>query len=293
MNARFVLVTGCTGQQGGAVTKALLKNGHRVRGLTRNPDSAKAKQLSDLGVEVVAGDFTDSSSLVRAATGVDAMYAMTTPFESSEEAETEQGLELIKAAKQAGVGHFVYSSVGSADQKTGIPHFDSKYKVEEVLVASGLPYSISAPVYFMDNLLSPWTLPGVKEGTLAQAMPGDRPLQQIALADIGAFATALIERRERVFGHRFDIAGDELTNIELVHTLSGIIGREITYQGFPADAMRAQSEDMATMYEWFDSTGYNADIAGLKSQFPEIGWHDFKTWSQKIDWTGLLEESNA
>lgn len=286
--SRFVLVTGATGQQGGAVVRALLSKGHQVRGLTRNVDSPKAQALTAKGVAVVAGDFTNHESLVEAATGVDAIYAMTTPFEQGMEAETAQGLAMIKAAKEAGVGHLVYSSVASADRNTGIPHFDSKYEVEKVLVDSGIPYSISAPVYFMDNLLAPWTLPSLKEGALSAPMPGDRLLQQIAVDDIGQFAVALIERRERVFGERFDIAGDDLTNNDLTEILSRILDREIKYQGFPAQVMKEQNEDMGIMYEWFDKTGYAADISALKQNFPEVGWQTFESWAQSLDWSSIL-----
>ncbi len=89
--SRFVLVTGATGQQGGAVVQALLANGHRVRGLTRNTTSAAALRLAAQGVEMVAGDFTNPDALVAAARGVDAIYAMTTPFEQGVDAETAQG----------------------------------------------------------------------------------------------------------------------------------------------------------------------------------------------------------
>ena len=85
--SKFVLVTGATGQQGGAVVQALLARGHRVRGLTRNAQSASATRLAAQGVEMVSGDFTDHDSLVRAATGVDAIYAMSTPFEKGMEAD--------------------------------------------------------------------------------------------------------------------------------------------------------------------------------------------------------------
>ena len=291
--SKFVLVTGATGQQGGGVVDALLAKGHRVRGITRNVNSDKARGLADRGVEVVAGDFTNHESLVSAASGVDAIYAMTTPFEKGMDAETAQGVAMINAAKEAGVGHFVYSSVGDANKATGIPHFDSKYEVEKVLEESGIPYSISAPVYFMDNLVSPWTLPGVIQGTISAAMPGDRKLQQVAVADIGKFAVALIERGERVFGQRFDIAGDELTGNEMVNILSGILGREINYQGFPVEGLKAQNEDMGLMYEWFDTTGYSANIASLKNEFPDVGWLDFKSWASALNWDALLEAKPA
>lgn len=280
-----VLVTGATGQQGGAVAQALLARGHRVRGLTRNTASPAAVQLAEKGAELVAGDFTDGDSLTRAMTGVDAVYAMTTPFEAGEEAETRQGIVLIEAAKKAGIKHFVYSSVGSADRQTGIPHFDSKYRVEEVLVASGLPYTISAPVFFMENLLAPWMAPGLQEGKISMALPGNRRLQQIAVADIGAFAAALIERGERVFGKRYDIAGDELTFDEVAALLTKRLGRPIVYQGFPAEALRSQSEDMARMFEWFASTGYSTDLALLRRDFPDVAWQHYQTWAGGLKWT--------
>src|SRR5438067_11819567 len=225
--SRLVLVTGATGNQGGACVEALLTRGHRVRALTRNSASPAANRLRELGVEIAVGDFTDHDSLVRAARGVDAVYAMGTPFEGSEK-ETAQGITVTDTAKAAGVAHLIYSSVASANRATGIPHFDSKYEVEKHLQASGVPYTIVAPVYFMENLLEPWLVPGLRQGKLAMALPARRSLQQVAVADIGAFVAAVIERGERgdtVFGRRFDIAGDELTGEEAAATLSKVTGR--------------------------------------------------------------------
>ena len=290
-DSKLVLVTGATGNQGGAVVQALLSQGHRVRALTRNASSPAAKRLNQQGVEIAVGDFTDQDSLVRATRGVDAVYTMTTPFEQGVEVETAQGIAITDAAKTTGVGHLVYSSVASADQATGIPHFDSKYEVEKHIVSSGVPYTIIAPVFFMENLLLPWTLPGLREGKLAQAMPGTRPLQQISVTDIGAFAAAVIERGNTVFGQRYDIAGDELTGDEAVTILSKVTGRDIHYEGFPPDVLRGQSEDLALMYEWFDHTGYVADIESLRRNFPEVKWHNFKEWVHKQDWR-ILDSSN-
>ncbi len=126
-----VLVTGATGQQGGAVARILLKRGHRVRGFTRRANSPAARQLERLGAELAIGNFDDPASIERAAVGVDAVYAMATPYEAGVEVETRQGITLVDAVKAAGVEHLIYSSVASADQNTGIPHFDSKYKIEQ------------------------------------------------------------------------------------------------------------------------------------------------------------------
>ncbi|MCZ6872832.1 MAG: NmrA/HSCARG family protein [bacterium] len=284
--SKLVLVTGATGNQGGAVVQALVKQGNQVRALTRNPTSPAAKRLSEQGVEISRGDFTEHDSLVKAMKGVDAVYAMATPTQSVA-IETAQGIAIKNATKATGVGHLVYSSVASADRGTGVPHFDSKHEVEKHVLSSGVPYTIIAPVFFMDNLLQPWVTPGLRQGKLAMAMPGTRSLQQIAVADIGAFAAAVIERRDTVFGRRFDIAGDDLTGDEAAAILSKVTSRDIRYEGYPADVLRAQSEDMALMFEWFDNTGYAADIKSLQRDFSEVKWHDFEAWARQQDWSVL------
>lgn len=275
---RKVLVTGASGQQGGAVLNALLARGHQVRALTRKPDSEWAASVASRGVEVVAGDFTDQESLVRAATGVDTIFLMTTFMEAGIDAEIEQGLAMVEAANQANVGHLVFTSVASADKATGIPHFDSKFKVEEAITASGISYTIVAPVFFMENITSPWYLPGILDGTLAMPMPADAALQQIAVETIGQFVASIIERRESVFGQRFDIAADEKTGEEVAQILSEKLGRTIGYAGFSPDALREENEDFAIMFDWFIETGYSTDTSALRAEFPDVSWVDLKSW---------------
>ncbi|MCZ6757440.1 MAG: NmrA/HSCARG family protein [Bacteroidetes bacterium] len=275
---RKVLVTGASGQQGGAVLNVLLARGHQVRALTRKPDSEWAASVASRGVEVVSGDFTDQESLVRAATGVDTIFLMTTFMEAGIDAEIEQGLAMVEAANQANVGHLVFTSVASADKATGIPHFDSKFKVEEAIIASGISYTIVAPVFFMENITSPWYLPGILDGTLAMPMPADASLQQIAVENIGQFVASIIERRESVFGKRFDIASDEKTGEEVAQILSEKLGRTISYAGFSPDALREENEDFAIMFDWFIETGYSTDTAALRDEFPDVSWVDLKSW---------------
>lgn len=106
-----VLVTGATGKQGGNVARQLLSKGHQVRGLTRNPDSPAAVELQRLGAEIVTGNLEDRASLEQAAQGVDAIFSMSTPFESDIETEIRQGKNVADAAKTVGVPYLVYSSV--------------------------------------------------------------------------------------------------------------------------------------------------------------------------------------
>ncbi|MBB4289862.1 uncharacterized protein YbjT (DUF2867 family) [Rhizobium leguminosarum] len=286
-NTRNVLVTGATGQQGGAVLRALIARGHRVKAISRRPDSEGAKRLDAAGVEVVAGDLDDATSVVKAASGIDTMFLMGSSYEAGTEAETRQGITVADAAKAAGIGHLIYSSVADADKKTGIPHFDSKYLIEKHIAGLGIPYTISAPVAFMENTVAPWAIDGLRQGVYAAALAPARVLQQITIDDIGAFVTALAERREQVFGKRFDIAGDELSGEQQANILSEVLGRPITYRELPIAAIRQQSEDTALMFEWFDRTGYDADIAALRRDFPEVGWHSYADWARGFDWSVL------
>jgi uncharacterized protein YbjT (DUF2867 family) len=284
---RSVLVTGATGQQGGAVARALLSRGHRVKALTRNPNSVAAQQLVTAGADIVEGDLGDAASIAKAANGVDTMFLMGTITEGGVEEETRHGIVAADAAKLAGVGHLIYSSVADADKNTGIPHFESKYLVEKHVAKLGIPYTISAPVAFMENFVAPWSIGALRQGTHAFAIPPKRVLQLVALADIGAFVAALVERREEMFGKRFDFAGDELSGEKQAQILSQAIGRPINYQEIPIAAARQQSEDAALMFEWFDRVGYDVDIAALHRNFPEVRWHSFGDWAREFDWSVL------
>src|SRR5688572_24925392 len=99
---RLVVVTGATGQQGGAVIRALLARGHRARALVRAPGSPAADSLRKAGAEVVAGNLEESASLDRALAGADALFGVTTPFEGVE-AEARKGMVLVDAARRAGI----------------------------------------------------------------------------------------------------------------------------------------------------------------------------------------------
>ncbi|NGN40189.1 NmrA/HSCARG family protein [Mesorhizobium sp. CGMCC 1.15528] len=290
---RTVLVIGATGQQGGAVVRALLSKGHRVKALTRKPDSDAARQLTAAGVDVVAGNLDDAASVLKGANGVDTMFLMGNSYEAGTEEEARLGIMAADAAKAAGVGHLIYSSVADADKKTGIPHFESKYLVEKHIAGLGIPYTISAPAAFMENFVAPWSIDALRRGTHAFAMPPQRVLQLVAVADIGAFATALAERREQVFGKRFDFAGHELSGEEQAKILSQALGRPINYQELPIAAMRQQSEDAALMFEWFDRVGYDVDIAALHKDFPEVRWHSFADWAREFDWSVLKQAYSA
>jgi uncharacterized protein YbjT (DUF2867 family) len=282
-----VLVTGATGKQGGHLVRELLARGHSVRALTRKPESPGAAALAARGVTIVSGDFEDQGSLERAARGVDTVFAMATPVEGGEKAETREGINIVRAASSAGITHLVYSSVAGADRASGIPHFDSKFEVEKEIRRSGVPFTIVAPVFFMENFLADWLAAGIAKGSIAMALPATRRLQQIAVADIAQFTALVIERRESFHGRRIEIASDELTLATAAAAISEASGRHIEYTALPVDTMRQWNEDQARMFEWFDRVGYDADVVGLRSLYPEVDWHRFSVWAREQEWSAI------
>src|SRR5258705_1607029 len=283
-----VLVTGGTGKQGGHLVRELLSRGHSVRALTRKPESPAAVALEERGVTVVTGDFEDQATLERAARGVDTVFAMATPFEIGEKAETREGINIVRAASAVGVSHLVYSSVAGADRATGIPHFDSKFEIEKEIRRLGVPFTIVAPVFFMENFLADYMAAGLAQGSISFAVPATRRLQQIALADIAQFIALVIERRESFLGKRIDIASDELTLATAAAAISEASGRHIEYTALPIDAVRQWNEDQARMLEWFDRVGYDADVVGLRWIYPEVDWHRFSVWAREQDWSAIV-----
>ena len=282
-----VVVTGATGKQGGAVVKSLLERGHEVRAVTRTPDSAKARELANAGVTLVRASLEDTTALEKALDGATSLFAMTTPFEGGTQVETRQGISAVDAATAAGV-HLVFTSVGSADQHTGVPHFDSKYEVEKYIVKIGARATILAPVFFMENLY--FGKEQLVKGIYAMPLPPTRRLAQIAVADIGAVAARVLEEPGHYAGKRFDLASDELSGNDVVAILSRVTGRRFTYFQVPLDVIRQRmGEEGAKMNEWFDRVGYSVDRAALRREFPDVAFHDFESWAKTQDWRTLLQ----
>jgi len=287
MSGNRILVIGATGQQGGAVVEALLQGDFDVNALTRNPDSDRARELAARGVGLIRGDMDERDALAEAFRGFDGLFLMSTPFEAGMERETAQGINAVDAASAAGIGHLVFTSVADADRSTGIPHFDSKQRIEEQLKASGVPYTILAPAYFYENMMAPFVLPGLQDGVFAMAMPADHPLQMVSVRNIGELAALAFGDPDRFLGRRINLAGDDLNGAGYAAALGAASGRTIGYFAVPIDQVREMSEDMALMYEWFVADGYDVDIAGLTREYPEVAWESFQEWAGRQDWSVL------
>jgi uncharacterized protein YbjT (DUF2867 family) len=282
-----ILVTGLTGQQGGHVAQQLLQRGHRVRAVVRNPQGPKAQAFGSRGVELVEGSFDDPSTMEGAGRGVDAMFLMGTPAQGPE-VEARQGKAAVDAAQRARVPWLVYSSVCDADRSTGIPHFESKFSVEQHLGRSTVAHAISAPTAFMENLLAPYQLPTLRQGKNASGTTPDRKVQMVALDDLAAFVVQMLENPSQFSGKRINVASDAVSGAEVARALAGATRRTIEYQQIPLEAVRKQNPDYAKMFEFLERTGYSADIEGLRREYPAVGWHRFGEWAAGQDWPRLL-----
>lgn len=267
--SRTILVTGATGHQGGAVLRHLRKKGFTVRAFTRDPTKEAARGLVGPGMEVVKGDFDDRASLQRALDGVQGVYAVQTSVEQGVEAEVRQGKLLADEAKRNDVRHFVYSSVASADQNTGIAHFDSKQKIEEHIRGTGMRYTIFRPVFFMENWLGMRSQ--INAGTLAFPLAPDTRLQMIAVDDIGAFVAMAFERPGHWEGRTVELAGDELSMTELAKVFGRMAGRDVEYAQAPWDEFEKKvGAELARMFRWFQDVGYHVDIPSLRKEYGSL-----------------------
>jgi uncharacterized protein YbjT (DUF2867 family) len=273
--SKTILVTGATGNQGGACLRHLRENGFAIRALLRNPDEPQARTLAGAGVEVARGDMEDRSSLVRAFDGAFGVYSVQNSQKAGVEAEKRQGINVADAAKTSDITHFVYSSVASADQHTGIPHFDSKFRVEEHIRGTGMHYTIVRPVFFMENWLG--MREGIENGALQLPLDPSTRLQMVAVDNIGGVVAEIFAHPGRWQNRVFELAGDELSMQELAQVFTRACGREVRYVQIPWDEFEKQAgPEITTMYRWFQEVGYHADPSAVRQEYHNM--MSFEQW---------------
>lgn len=266
----IVVATGATGTQGGAVARELLERGYRVRALTRNTEQPAAAALRAAGAQVVQGNYDDGDSLRAAMQGAHGVFAVTDSAEHGAPREIDHGRALIYAAEDSGIAHFVFSSVASADENTGIAHFDSKYAIEEMLAESDLAYTVLRPVEFMDNWQR-YSRDALRAGDYINPRDGSDMHQWIAASDIGFFVGEAFDNPDEWLGRTEELAGDEMSIDELVQVMSESLGHPVRHvQPEWAEYNANVSEDIATMYRWFATQGYAVNIEALRSRYPDL-----------------------
>jgi uncharacterized protein YbjT (DUF2867 family) len=270
-----ILVLGATGTHGGAVAHALLARKFTVHTLVRDPNTARAQALAEAGAKLMSGDLLDEDSLARAFSEVGAVYAVTTPFEHGAEDEERQGENIINAARKAGLEWLILASV-AASERAPVPHFQSKARIEKQLSETTIPWTVIAPSYFYENVLS--SRESIRAGELPIALPAEKPLHQVALADLGALVAAVLNRREEHLSTRIEVAGDAPTPLQMAEAIG------VRYIQVPIAEIRERSADLASMYEFLASEGYGIDVPALREIYPEVPWTSFAAWAQGIDW---------
>ncbi|MBD3884936.1 NmrA/HSCARG family protein [Phormidium tenue FACHB-886] len=291
---RLILVTGATGNQGSAIARHLLQRGNfKVRALVRDPNKPAAQALQQAGAELAVGDLNDCTSLDRALQGAYGVFSLQI-FQDGLDTEIRQGKAVADAASSAGIQHFVYSSVGSAERNTGVPHFDSKSQVEEYIRAlakplpgrSELPYTIMRPVFFFYNYNMMRSM--VETGTLFQPLSPETKLQQLSEEDYGEMVAEVFDRPADFMNREIELASVEMTMPEIAAAFSRVLGKTVQYQQIPFEAFEQQiGEELTIMYRWFENVGYAADLAQLQHDFSAPT--DFESYLRDHGWQNQSE----
>lgn len=285
-----VLVVGATGQQGGAAAGALLRRGRAVRALVRDPGKPAARQLRDAGASLVTGDLDDLASVraaLRSCYGVFLVLTMMSGHQITQEgvaAEQRRGQAVAELAREAGIAYLVYSSIRGAGQHTGIPHVESKARIEERIAALGLPATILRPASFMDNFAS-YNRPVLKGGELvvSLALRPQTPVALVATRDIGEFAAIAFGQPGQFTGRQVELAGDYLTGPQIAAVFARACGIPARFQQVPIEQLRAFDEELARQYEWMDSRGADApDVMALRAEHP--GLMTLGAWLEATEW---------
>lgn len=290
--SKALLITGATGQQGGATIDALISSPSHtsdftILAVTRNPSSASAAALQKKSpaIKLVAGDFNDVPGIFAAAEEIHkpihGVFAVTTFIGKGQNVETEEktGKALVDEALKRGISHFVFTSVDrggdkSLDNPTEIPHFLSKHNIERHLIDSAkgtdMKYTILRPVAFMDNWV-PGMMGKMFGAMWSSALQPDRKLQLISVRDIGHFAAEAFRNPAKYNNRGISLAGDELTlpQADKVWKDSVNYGAPVTFSFMGAGLLWA-SKELGTMFRWFQTDGYSVDIAALKKEHPGL-----------------------
>ncbi|KAK3358483.1 NmrA-like family protein [Lasiosphaeria ovina] len=294
--SRALVICGATGKQGGAVIKHLLQqnnaNDFEILAVTRNAASASAQRLLSTApakIKLLQGDLLSPAALFQTAqqltkSPIWGVFGVQVAIGSG--SEVAEGKGLVDAALAAGVSLFVYTSVdrhGESDSFTNptpIPHFAAKHAIEHYLVdnapSKNMSWTILRPVAFMENLtdnyfgrvfIKSWDM-----------VVRDKPLQLVAVSDIGFFAGEAFLKPDEYKGRAISLAGDELTLTQARKVFAAKAGgaKLPTTNGvFPWLLMKLM-KDLSVMYRWFYDQGYAADIPALRKVNP--GLKDFGTW---------------
>jgi len=263
-----IFVTGATGNQGGATTRNLLSKGFYVKALVRNP--AAAKLIAHENLEIIKGDLDDVNSYRYHLHDCDGVFCNLVYIHGIDR-EIKQGFELVNASKENNVKHFVYASVIGSDLRTGIPHWESKNKIEDHIRASGLSYTILRPSSLYENMLIPQIKSRILKGKLVLPTHKTTVQQFLSAEDVGKIATTVFSNPEKYKGLTINLAAEQMNGEQLASTYSKVMGREIKFQQLPMLITRlVMGKDLTKMFRWVNNNNscFVKDLQAFKNEFP-------------------------
>ena len=304
---KIIVVFGATGAQGGGLAKAILNDKNSefsVRAVTRDVNSDKAKELANLGAEVVAGDVDDIESLKKTLEGAYGAYFVTFFWAHfSPEKEMAEAKNMALAAKNAGLKHVIWSTLEDVRKyvplednrlptlhgKYKVPHFDGKGESDQFFIDAGVPVTFLLASYYWENLIYFGMGPKRGEdGKLSITFPmGNKKMAGIAAGDIGKCAYGIFKKGETLMGKRIGIAGDQLTCTEMAGAISKAIGEEVSYNEVTPDQYRSfgfpGADDLGNMFQFyrdFDEVCNSIrDVNGSRELNPEL--KSFDAWLEE------------
>jgi uncharacterized protein YbjT (DUF2867 family) len=252
------------------VVRHLLADGWRVRALTRDPSSAKSRELRDRGAELHQVDLEDVDSLRRAFDGAHGVFNVQNPMTSSIDAEVRQGHNSAEAAADAGVDHVVYGAAGVGDGPTGVGSWDSKLAVARHFRDLGLRLTVLRPMAFMELMTDSDYYPSVSVWHLMPKLMGSsRPVGWLCTDDLGAIAARVFADPDRWGGVRLNLVSD-VQSIDQCRALwREVRGR--APRGWPMPVWlfeRFVGTDLTTMWRWLRTAEFDLSTGTTREILP-------------------------
>lgn len=275
-----IFITGITGNQGGAVAKHQLEQNNSVVGLTRNANSEKAKQWKAQGVTVIEGNINNPDSFQSYLDQSDSVYLVQALQRKNK--EILQGKQFIDSIKPESDTHLVYASVLGADLNTTVPHFESKFELENYIKSKKLNYTILRPASFYENHLFPRVVNDILKGKYISPLNKLCKQQMIGIDDIGKIATTVISNKEKYNNKTISIATDEWQIGKIPQVFSEAINKPVNYKKLPGFITRlAMGKDLSKMFKYMNQNDFCVinNIQDVRDEFNISG--DFRSWVHK------------
>ena len=269
-NNKTIFVTGGTGNQGGAVARNLVQQGFTVKVLTRNIESPKSQNLKNLNIELINGDLNNTDTFREHLKDIYGIFSVQS-FENGVDKEMNQGIALADLGKEINIKHFLYSSVFAANLNTGVPHMDSKFKIENHIRQIGLPFTILRPTSLYENFLIPQVKKGILKGKLVQPINRNTVQQYIASEDIGKAAAKIFQNNDNYLGKTIPLATEQLTMQEVADIFSKVLKKKIVYKKLPAFITKLfMGNSLFKMFKWMNEKSVFSieDVTLTRKEFP-------------------------